>query len=279
MIYNEQKQRGTMDFPIELYHVDKTHPKYEMAHHWHSEIEIIRILSGELNIRLNNKEYLAKKGDIIFVNPETVHGAIPTDCTYECIVCYIDFLCKTDSSCKFFIESLLNHEYRLQEHTPFGNSEFHSSANTLFDTLNHKSSGYKFKVIGALYALLGVMIDEHMYTSADGNSIDADKYILKLKKVLSFIRNNYDKTLSLDDMANAAGMSSKYFCYYFKKLTKKSPVEYLNSYRIECASRMLLNSDKSVTEIAYSCGFNDLSYFIKTFKNIKGVTPAKSRKA
>ena len=86
MIYNEQKQRGTMDFPIELYHVDKTHPKYEMAHHWHSEIEIIRILSGELNIRLNNKEYLAKKGDIIFVNPETVHGAIPTDCTYECIV-------------------------------------------------------------------------------------------------------------------------------------------------------------------------------------------------
>ena len=72
-------------------------------------------------------------------------------------------------------------------------------------------------------------------------------------------------------------MSPKYFCAFFKNMTKKSPVEYLNSYRVERAARKLLNSDLSVTDIAFSCGFNDLSYFIKTFKAEKGVTPAKFR--
>jgi AraC-like DNA-binding protein len=62
-------------------------------------------------------------------------------------------------------------------------------------------------------------------------------------------------------------------------MTTKTPVEYLNTYRIERASGMLLNSGKSVTDIAFSCGFNDLSYFIKTFKSIKGITPAKFRKS
>ena len=53
-------------------------------------------------------------------------------------------------------------------------------------------------------------------------------------------------------------------------MTRKSPVEYLNLYRIERASRKLLNSDMSVTDVAFACGFNDLSYFIKTFKAVKG---------
>ena len=63
-----------------------------------------------------------------------------------------------------------------------------------------------------------------------------------------------------------------------KEKTGKTPVEYLNGYRIEKASQLLLNSDQSVTEIAFSCGFNDLSYFIKTFKSQKGISPAKFRK-
>ena len=61
-------------------------------------------------------------------------------------------------------------------------------------------------------------------------------------------------------------------------MTKSTPIEYLNTYRVERAARKLLNSDTSVTDISYMCGFNDLSYFIKTFKAIKGVTPAKFRK-
>lgn len=82
MSYNEIKTRGTADFPIELYFVNKSHDQYTMVSHWHSELEIIRILSGTLNIHLNNNVYIAEKGSVILVNPETVHSAIPSDCIF-----------------------------------------------------------------------------------------------------------------------------------------------------------------------------------------------------
>ena len=61
-------------------------------------------------------------------------------------------------------------------------------------------------------------------------------------------------------------------------MTGTTPVKYLLTYRIERAARKLLSTDESITQIAYDCGFNDLSYFIKTFKDIKKITPKNYRK-
>ena len=279
MIYNELEQRGTADFPIEFYHLDKGHTRYQMSSHWHSEVEIIRILDGTLKVRLNKTEYTAQKGDIFFINPETVHSATPYDCVYECIVMHIDFLCLDTYSCSFFIESILNHDYTILEYRPDDNSEFHNSVNEIFDALKNKSSGYKFRVIAALYKTLGIVVDEHTYSkSSMGNTLSNDKNIPKLKKVLTFIRTNHSSQITLKEMADTTSMSIKYFCSFFKDMTGKTPVEYLNEYRIERAAQALLSSDRSVTDVAYSCGFNDLSYFIKTFKRIKGISPGGFRK-
>ena len=280
MIYNELKQRGTVDFPIELYHLEKNQPRFEMDYHWHSELEIIRILSGTLNLRLSNNKYSGKKGDIFFVNPETVHGATPVeDCIYECIVLHLDMLSIKEMGCHFFIDSLLNHEYIINEYNPASSKDIHNATNKLFDAMSNKSSGYKFSVIGAIYQLFGVIIDNKLFFSSSGErTLSNNKNISKLKNVLTFIRENFHTQMTLEDMARHAGMSTKYFCYQFKEMTTKTPVEYLNIYRIERAAIKLLNTGESVTEIAFSCGFNDLSYFIKTFKAIKGIPPAKFRK-
>lgn len=279
MGYNELKQHGTLDFPIQLYHVDKHHPKFEMASHWHTNVEIIKVLDGVLRVRLSNNEYTAKKGDIVFVNCEMVHSAFPSeDCIYECIVMNMEMLSTKDAACRYFIDSILNLEYKIDEFFPYQEGEFYQSIENLFSSMSNVSSGYKFSVIGALYRLFGIIIDNHLYHSISSeNEVLQDKNIPKLKKVLSFIRSNYDKPITLEDMAKIAVMSPKYFCAFFKKMTLKTPTEYLKAYRIEKASRKLLNSDVSVTDIAFSSGFNDLSYFIKTFKEIKGTTPAKFR--
>ena len=280
MIYNELKQRGTEDFPIEFYYIDKNHARYDMSAHWHSEVEIIRILDGRLNVKLDNKSYIAEKGDIVFVNSETVHSAVPENCVYECIVFQMDFLYTDTYSCKFFIESILNREYVIREFSSDIKTPFHCAANEVFDIFENKSSGYKFLVIGALYKMFGVIIDNHLYSAVNGNSlVAADKNLPKLKKILSFLRENYDTHIPLENMAKAVGMSAKYFCYFFKDMTGKTPVEYLNGYRVEKASQKLINTDLSVTEVAFLCGFNDLSYFIKPFKGIKGISPAKFRKS
>ena len=278
MAYNELEQRGTADFPLEFFHIDSKHPRYNMSAHWHSEIEIIRVLKGTLSIKLNNNMYEAKKGDVIFINSETLHQAEPKDCVYECIVVHINFLYNSTYSCQYFIENILSRDYVISEFTPGADSEFHKSFNSIFEAAKSKSSGYKFRTIAAFYMFFGIIVDEHLYISASGNkNLTADKSIVRLKEVLKYIRSNYNNPLTLDEMAKVSGMSPKYFGTFFKGLTGKTPFEYLNEYRIEKASRMLANSADSITDIAYLCGFNDLSYFIKTFKKINKVSPGKYR--
>ena len=279
MIYNEILTRGTEDFPIEYYHVDKNHPRYVMSIHWHSELEIIRVLEGSLHLKLDNDSYHAGKGDIIFINPETVHGATPDDCVYECIVFRPDFLYVSTYSCRFFFDSLLSREFVVKEFSPCTSDDFHLAANELFEAMRIKTSGHKFRVISSIFKLFGIITDNHLYSNVNIDEKTAgNKNFSKLKKVLTFMRENFDKQITLDDIAAVSETSTKYFSTFFKNMTGKTPFEYLNSYRIERASQLLLHSDINVTEIAYSCGFNDLSYFIKTFKSAKGVSPGQFRK-
>jgi len=279
MIYNELIERGTEHFPIELYKVDKNHPRYEMSSHWHNEIELIRIISGKLLVKLNEREYTLEKGDIIFVNPETVHGASPIgECFYECIVMRLDMLLTADESCRFFIEGILNHDILVLEYHSDLSSPFSMAVNYLFDSMASSHSGYKFSVLSALYNMLGAIIDKNLYTSSSLASHNAQNNDLaRLKAALSYIRSKYDKQLTLSDISVHSAMSEKYFCSFFKKMTAKTPMQYLILYRVERAAGKLLKTNSSITEIALSCGFNDISYFIKTFKKIKGTTPLKFR--
>jgi len=70
-------------------------------------------------------------------------------------------------------------------------------------------------------------------------------------------------------------MSAKYFCRFFKTVIHRTPIDYLNYYRVERASYLMETEDISVTEAAYRCGFNDSSYFVRVFKKYKNATPGK----
>ena len=273
MAFNEIKLHGTEDFPLELYCIDKNHPKYEMAHHWHANLELMRILKGNSTVQLNDRKYKVTKGDVLFINSEVVHSALPQDCEYECIVFDPHFVA-TNSEFEEIIGNIVNHDMVVKEFSE--DEEIKRIINSLFDAM--KEAKNKFTITGILYSLFGEIIsrnyfDEKLYTENENA-----KNLYKLKKVLNYIRTSYSKQITLKDMAQVAGVSPKYFCSFFKTMTAKTPMEYLNSYRIEKAAAILLSSDNSITDIAYSCGFNDLSYFIKVFKDFKGISPKQFRK-
>lgn len=83
---HESSTRGTFDFPIELYYVDKMHPRYEMPFHWHMEFELMLVLSGEFSLLIDGRSYLLHKGDAAIISAGAVHGGTPSDCVYECVV-------------------------------------------------------------------------------------------------------------------------------------------------------------------------------------------------
>lgn len=90
--YREERNHGTIDFPIEFYHVTPNHPRYEMSYHWHIEYELIRVLKGKLLMSIGENEFTAVAGDLIFIKGGLLHGGIPKDCVYECLVFNLESL-------------------------------------------------------------------------------------------------------------------------------------------------------------------------------------------
>lgn len=273
--YRENRQRGTADFPLDFHHVTAAHPEYHMAFHWHVEFEIIRILQGTFNLTLDEQEILVSEGSVILISAGTLHAGIPDNCIYECIVFDMNMLMNKSDSCCKFIRTITNHEIELQ--TVFDNTynDIHKIAWTLFDAVASHENGYELIVHGALYQLFGTVFSKKYYSDTSSHTPRDLKRIMQLKQALEFIESSYTAPISLHEISDSVKMSPKYFCRFFQEMTHRTPIDYLNYYRIERACYQLLTTNLSITEVAYNSGFNDLSYFIKTFKKYKGTTPKK----
>ncbi len=277
MSYNEIKQHGTSDFPFELYRLDVSHPKYEMAFHYHREVELIRVESGSLKVSIDHRSYLLHAGDAAWVNSESVHGASPDNCVYQCIVFSPLLLASEGETGKFFAEGIPDQTLLFPER-PEG--LFKQRIHELFCAAEEYDGKNRLGVLSALYALFYSASQEKYYTQKlPLDDSKSPKKLIKLKKALSFMRQHFDRSIGLEEIARAADTSPKRLCAFFKELTGETPIRYLMTYRIERAARKLLSTDLSITRIALECGFNDLSYFIKTFKAFKGIPPAAFREA
>ena len=82
---NEDRPRGTYEFPFEFHHIDENHPRYIMSYHWHVEYEIIRILSGEFTVTLDEKSFKATQGDVIFVHSGILRNSCELCLSVHCI--------------------------------------------------------------------------------------------------------------------------------------------------------------------------------------------------
>ena len=273
--YRETKEHGTFEFPMEFYHVGPAHPRYEMSYHWHIEYEVIRVLKGELLMTIGEDEFTAKSGDIIFIKGGLLHGGIPKNCLYECIVYNLDSLMTASPASERLLKKVSSNSIEIYDHFPSGDRELLRITDRMFGHMKTRAEGHELTVIGAFYEFFGYILEHSLYKEAQSISAKDGQRIEHLKNVIATIEEHYDECITLDDLARAAGMNSKYFCRYFREMTHRTPIDYLNYYRIEQACFKLATSNNSVAEIGMSCGFNDESYFIKTFKKYKGVTPKK----
>ena len=101
----------------------------------------------------------------------------------------------------------------------------------------------------------------------------------RMREVMDFTIHHYDKNINLNEIASRANMTPNAFCRYFKQRTNKTYFTFLNELRVENACKLLAgNKGLSISEIAYQCGFKNLSNFNRKFKEVKNTTPSKYRK-
>ena len=256
--YLERNERGTPDFPLELYIVNENHPRYNMQFHWHGDIEIIRVTKGKLNLTLNDTHYTLVETEAILIPGGIVHGAIPEECEYECLRFSKGILYAT-GEIKKIIKTRLLHPVRISER---------DAIEKLFFLMREENPN-QLTLMSCLYLIINEVVEKQQETK-----IISEEKLVRVKPDIIYIEDNFQSCITVSHLAKECLMSNNYFIKYFKEVTNQTPVEFLNRYRIEAACEMLL-SGHSVTETAFSCGFNDLSYFIHVFKTHTGISPKK----
>lgn len=99
----------------------------------------------------------------------------------------------------------------------------------------------------------------------------------KIQQIEIYVSLHYNHDIPIDEIASLVHMNRSSFCVFFKRMKGVSFTNYLNTYRMDIACRLLSTTDKSVSEIAYGVGFNNLSHFCRTFLKYKEVSPTKYR--
>lgn len=265
---HENAPRGSFDFPVELYQVDYLHPRYEMPFHWHMEYEVIRVLEGAFHLFINGEQQSLNPGEAVFIPEGAVHGGAGHHCKYECLVFDLEyFLAKHPAIRQKYLAPLDG-----AIHNPF---VFRAKSNEialmppLFETIRDEKNLYELAFMAALWQLLLALVE-----NPQGKTTDHAPFpIGPMKNVLRLIREEYAAPLTLTRLAQEASMAPRYFCRAFAGISGRPPMNYVNYYRIECAAEKLYATEDSITDVALSCGFNDLSYFSKLFKRQKGLSP------
>ena len=276
--YSEEKRKRGNAFHIEYYYLSPKHPQYIMPPHWHNELELLRVISGDFTLHLNNNEFKLASGDIIMYGSKVLHRGEPKDCVYECLVfdgsalerCVRD---RSDGRFSWLMSDCAELKYLFSA----DNKDLLHDVNRLFDTMKDKGEHRELKALSYLFSIFHELCaNEPIFSSSSRER--SQKQTMTVINTLSWIEEHFSEQITLNDLSRVAGLNEKYFCRIFKEYTSLSPMSYVNEYRIEMACHQMTYGGKSVTRAAYDCGFNDSGYFSRYFKKIKGVSPRQYQK-
>lgn len=247
------------------------YPMPEM--HYHDCYEIIYFLAGDVSYFVNDEIYPMRKYDLIFIPPFAIHRVI-------------------DNGDKFYERIVLNFKEKLFANTPFDRKilEFFSSEVKRISITNHdirnifNSICYEQKVkddfsdrriILLLEELLILLNRESKQNKLQPDSNIKDEKVLS---IISYINENYMNNITLPLLSDKFYISQSYLVHLFKDRTGFTIMEYLNKKRISISQQMLSTNNYNISTVGELVGYNNLTSFSRTFKEIVGVSPMQYKK-
>lgn len=290
----ELKEHGTESFPCGFYIKHSKKERLIVKHHWHSQFEILHLKKGKYIVEINMDKHIVENESFCFINSEELH-CIESECS--CVESALVFDLKMlsfdimDSIQMQLINPMINGNLKLpailqikDECSKKVLSEYKKILEAFKNEgpLSQSIEGNRaeklssqIKIKAALLNILAILYESNnivKYTNEDENY-----KVEYIKTIISYIKKNYGEKIYIKDMAEQINMNEQYFCRFFKAMIGKSPIEYLNEYRIKKIEELLINTDKKVMDICLECGFNNMGNFINRFKKITGMSPVKYR--
>lgn len=249
--------------------------------HWHTEFQICIVTEGCMCFKVNDKQYIVEKGEVIFINSQKAHTTRPYNCyeaEYFCVDFHPNLICRDKSSdlYKTHILSAIGNDGLkaiLISENKNVNYDIIKLLNSMRITFEEKYSGFELElVIGIIKLWQAIVL---MLPKNDLNQKNANDN--RFKEILLFIQKYYMEPLTLDIIASSINLSRSECCRYFKKMSGQTLFEYLTQYRINKSADLLLETDVRISEIAMNVGFSSQSYYTECFRKLKNMTPKEFR--
>lgn len=260
-----ERVKDDFDFPIHF------HPEYELNFIYKGKG--VRRIIGDHNSIIDDVE-------LVLVGPNLTHGWELNECTckeiYE-ITVHIqqDLLNEKMLSRRIFkcIRDMFN---RSKHGILFSQETTMNIMPRLMVLPKLSGINYFLEFVSILNDLAGS--ENQTLLSTQFSEMNDFQNSERIKKVYDYIQDNYSRKIGLDEISQLVNMSPVTFNRFIKKRTGKTFINYVNDTRISYASRWLIESEKSIGEICYQCGFNNIANFNRIFKKSKQCTPSEFRK-
>lgn len=253
--------------------------------HWHEEFEFGVLVAGKLRYSVygdKQEEMLLKPGDGIFINSSVLHSAVALE-KGTVLDCFIlpKTLFKLKSFDSFGVQALspiLNSDIKfldLKQNIPENNGII----NCIRELCSISDSGIEYELHGLELTLKiwRYLIDRFRDTQITNSFPENYNQAKRVKLMIQFIYENYNKNISVEDLANSANISRTECFRAFKEVLSKTPNQYLSDYRLSMATMFLSDTDQTLANISEICGFQNPSYFGRRFKSFYGMTPKEYR--
>ena len=267
--------RGTADLPVGIYSVDAAKEGH-IPLHYHREFEFLVVTHGKAKIQLEGNAVYLNSSEGIFINSQTLHSSVKITendgFSFIAIVFSPELIApEYDNLYKRFIRPIIKNKFALPVVLPDEIVNIIMKTKKISDRADF---GYELAIKGNILQMLSIYIanaEKHPYTK---NTIQSEI----VKKTLDYIHMNYPNAITLRDLASHAHISKEHLCRIFRDISDTSPIVYLNRYRTNQSAYMLRNTNKSISEISFLCGFNNGSYFDKMFMRFMKCTPSEYRR-
>lgn len=283
--YKESKSHGTPLFPCAVYSTVIPSTLTYYPTHWHNEIEIILVKAGTGTIIINFIPHLLHEGDILIIPPGLLHSIEQKDnlfFSYYTLLFDLNMLISgTSDICSInFIMPLIKGKnllpVKIDSEAPVS-GELRICLTQLIECHFKRPAAYELYVKSQLFGLLFLLVTNRLLVTQDF-SITSTPEMKKLKIVIAYIEANYFRNITLEEVSRLLNYSASHFMKFFKSNTDTSFITYLNNYRLNVASELLLTTNLAILSISEQVGFENHSYFIRSFKRKYHLTPAAFRK-
>ena len=263
----EQLVYSDPEFPI-IFHCDCLTSDDNFIMHWHEDIELLNFREGQAIVECNTIKIRACAGDLVIVNTGELHSiqTITPSCSYDCLILEKQFLENSGLPVnEMHLSGLVNSE------------QIRIHFNQIRCELTELSSYHKIAVKSE-----ALMLSTYLFRTVAQQRVQMEsgcrRRLDMVRAAILYIQNHYAEDITINDICSHIGFSKYYFCRAFHDITGKTVVDTINFLKCNYARKLISSGRYNVSESAEICGFHNLSYFSKTYKQKIGELPSETAK-